>query len=737
MQTEAKIPWHLRADAEQHMMMVQSTIETPYHEEATMAAMRRALGDVAQARVVVKAASPFELLEGNNAFYELMGYSATGSTLKILHGQTTRVDALESTIQSAVKEGGVHECQLRLYTACAQSLLLRVQVSQIQTLPEDARMQEVKMVLLSFSTATHICRAIDVKTDVSAGARVVVQNTAPFHIQSVSPDWAQMYGMSESTLLGRALRVIEGPGTDSRVVRKLMLSVARGVEGRASFVTYDVNGKRLWTHLSTAPLLAANGTIDSFVAQSVSFPALELKEAMAAIEGHLLVVAIEGHKRITHATRDLCKLLSGGDLQTAGLACESVLESTANSEVMRRLVAEVVHGDTPHATPYWMNLQAAQGKMDARVTVLPVVNAEGHVTHLLLNLEPGEFFAKSEADNLREHVKRLEIELAEARAQTDAANLMAKTAVAETEAMRQQFNNMLAIVTSGPPAEDSGESWSEDDMMDDEWETPEQGLGGHHVIMGSNDEHASWTSITNQTSGDGASRKRMHLDMIEVPLIQSFSKKFEQEQVTTGFALCDSAGAILWSNALFSQVTGYTAEQVVGCQWHTFLCGAQTDGVEVSRVRSMMHMRLPHSSHMQLYHEDGEVVWMQVRIESSMMEDRHGVLPVVLLCLQDVSEVMDGTYAQNLACSHSAQSAHRVYHVSQVQEEAIAHGLASIRFVSAPAGAKQQLEHPQDTCASGNILSPVHDYPQQESSVYEAQVHAMHHLSLASQNKAS
>ena len=229
-----------------------------------------------------------------------------------------------------------------------------------------------------------------------------------------------------------------------------------------------------------------------------------------------------------------------------------------------------------------------------------MINAEGEVTHLLLNLEPGEFCMKSETDKLREHVRRLQCELAEARAETDAAKIMAKAAMADAETVRKQFNSMLAIVTSSAPDEDdAGSCFPDDDMMVDGWDSaPQQGLGGHHVMqmMASQKHSEGHLDSTTQASIYGASRKRMHLDVIEAPLVQGFSNKFEQDRVKTGFALCDSVGAILWSNTLFSEATGYAKEQVVGCQWHTFLCGAQTDGSEVSRVRTMMQMCLPLSS---------------------------------------------------------------------------------------------------------------------------------------------
>ena len=146
---------------------------TPYQAQATTAVMRRAVDvEGAPSRLCIKAAAPWEMLGCNDAFYAMFGFSGTGCTLQILHGQTTRVDVLESTINAAAK-GGVHECQLRLYTACGQPLLLRLQVSQVLSLPgETALPDQMNMLLLSFLPAIHILRAIDLEHDMSPGARV-------------------------------------------------------------------------------------------------------------------------------------------------------------------------------------------------------------------------------------------------------------------------------------------------------------------------------------------------------------------------------------------------------------------------------------------------------------------------------------------------------------------------------------------------------------------------------------
>ena len=121
-------------------------------------AMRRALdadSGHAHARVVVSAAEPFAMQASNGAFTQLMGHSADGSALKILYGQTTRSEVLESTIVSA-EQDGVCDCQLSLYTSSGNALLLRVQVSAIHAEVKVAPQR--RMVLLSFMPAQHISR---------------------------------------------------------------------------------------------------------------------------------------------------------------------------------------------------------------------------------------------------------------------------------------------------------------------------------------------------------------------------------------------------------------------------------------------------------------------------------------------------------------------------------------------------------------------------------------------------
>lgn len=192
----------------------------------------------------------------------------------------------------------------------------------------------------------------------SPGAWVVVNNKAQFRIETVSPGWSQMYGMPAEAFLGRSLRVVEGPDTDLRAMNLLMTSAVRGVEGRASWVTHTGDGKRLWTHFSVAPLLSCSGSIDSFVVQAYSYVAVELADATAADQGYLLTVAIHEHPQITHASRDLRRIFECGDAQL-----DTLLDSTVNSQVMRSIITEVIHGDIAQRNAHLMILESSRGTL--------------------------------------------------------------------------------------------------------------------------------------------------------------------------------------------------------------------------------------------------------------------------------------------------------------------------------------------------------------------------------------
>jgi hypothetical protein len=227
---------------------------------ASVAAARRALEPVSrggrvqhnEACLVAKASHPHECLAGNAAFTELTGFRTEhfeGMALKMLQDASTRA-AWESAIGAALK-GSAHEFQVQCNTARSKQLLLRVRAAPLQHPGEDG--EQPGLIVLTMA------RADDGKAGGAppcvdeTRARAVVKNKAPFHVESVSAGWASMYGVSEAAVLGRSLKVVQGPGTDMRAAKQLMEAGAQGAKGQATFVTYNVDGKRFWSHHTTSP----------------------------------------------------------------------------------------------------------------------------------------------------------------------------------------------------------------------------------------------------------------------------------------------------------------------------------------------------------------------------------------------------------------------------------------------------------------------------------------------------
>ena len=109
----------------------------------------------------------------------------------------------------------------------------------------------------------------------------------------------------------------------------------------------------------------------------------------------------------------------------------------------------------------------------------------------------------------------------------------------------------------------------------------------HHAHSPSS---APWAAARGKT-------ERQHQSVINMQLVQGFAHEFEQAGGTgTPLALCDASGAILWANTLLSHASGHSSDELLGCRWHSVLLGPLSDASDLSRVDTMMQLRLPLSS---------------------------------------------------------------------------------------------------------------------------------------------
>jgi len=352
-----------------------------------------------EARMVARAAPPYACVGGNSALCELTGLSKAeleDSTLKELHGLDTR-SVWDMAIETAAK-GTPQELRAMCNTAKKGQQLLRVHVSVLQQqqdagVPDD---KDLRLVVLIFKPSTGVRTAEEAKADKSPGARVIVKNKAPFHIESVSADWQRMFGMVEAAVVGRSLKVVQGPGTDSRAVSELMNAGARGVAGQAAFVTYTLEGTRLLTYHTCSPLLSANGTIESFVAEARSTDIVDLKDAMEKQTGMAMVVSLDSAMQVVHASGELCKFLKQEVGALVGQPLAGIL-SGANTETLLKVTTQATSSAPVLRSVLVALCNADKELMPMRVSVNPVMDAQLQISHVLHTLRPCAVVSLAEA----------------------------------------------------------------------------------------------------------------------------------------------------------------------------------------------------------------------------------------------------------------------------------------------------------------------------------------------------
>ncbi|HCX21175.1 MAG: hypothetical protein CMB80_32865 [Flammeovirgaceae bacterium] len=78
--------------------------------------------------------------------------------------------------------------------------------------------------------------------------------------------------------------------------------------------------------------------------------------------------------------------------------------------------------------------------------------------------------------------------------------------------------------------------------------------------------------------------------------------------------IADLDGSIVFCNAGFTKITGYTLEEVQGKKPGTFLQGPKTDPVTIQRISNKLHKFERVNESILNYHKDGSTYWLQLDI---------------------------------------------------------------------------------------------------------------------------
>ncbi len=87
-----------------------------------------------------------------------------------------------------------------------------------------------------------------------------------------------------------------------------------------------------------------------------------------------------------------------------------------------------------------------------------------------------------------------------------------------------------------------------------------------------------------------------------------------QHSTPEGMVMSGPDGLVQWINPAFSEMCGYTIEELRGKKLGPILQGAKTDRETVARMRSAVHEHRPCNETILNYHKNGTPYWVEIAI---------------------------------------------------------------------------------------------------------------------------
>jgi len=334
-----------------------------------------------EARAVVTCKSPFKIHGANTAFAELMAVSpeliARGPNLRLLFGPSTDGGLFESCLQQTASTLKEQELQVTVYDTNADPHLIRFSLHPCG--PTDGS------IVLTLTSGTPLLSLEESKTETTSLARAFVSLRAPFHVDSINQHWKDKYelGSADSTVVGRTLKVFEGPGTDLAAVQRLQEHAQRGLTSTASVLTYTTKGAAMMTELTFTPLVGPSGGVTHAAVQARTTRALSKKEAerRAADASTLLVECKKG--TITSIAPHTAELVGhtaslAGQRRTLSVLCGPATDQDALKRCIDGASDGSLDGERRLVTLY----RRDASPLPCFVSGSPILSSQMEVTHV-------------------------------------------------------------------------------------------------------------------------------------------------------------------------------------------------------------------------------------------------------------------------------------------------------------------------------------------------------------------
>lgn len=184
-----------------------------------------------------------------------------------LHGDRESFNSLESALGGASLGGGSSFSAASLDASQLQGICLGPNTQRASSHPRDnAPSEGVSARLAHACQSTLLGRTLQ---QFGGIVQVITEGEHPFRVLSISAGWLRLTGYLRDEVLGRTLKMLQGPLTGQAEIEALMQAVRLCCPVSVRLVNYDKQGRSFEHQLSVEPLRDPSGHTRCFQATSL------------------------------------------------------------------------------------------------------------------------------------------------------------------------------------------------------------------------------------------------------------------------------------------------------------------------------------------------------------------------------------------------------------------------------------------------------------------------------------
>jgi PAS domain S-box-containing protein len=208
-----------------------------------------------EARFLSTASLPHELLAANKAFTDIFSLTSRciqGYSLKSLYSDVEGYSLLEEIMQRAAS-GVESECAISLP---GHSLPMHMRACPV--------MDYGVCLILCIVTPIEYCTEILSHT----AAQSILSCKSPCHLVDANEEWCAAWGFSKEEVVGRSIKLLQGPKTNEQVLAELLDAARKGLEKECEIIAYTKRGTECAVHLRSRPIFRQGSPITHFVIEA-------------------------------------------------------------------------------------------------------------------------------------------------------------------------------------------------------------------------------------------------------------------------------------------------------------------------------------------------------------------------------------------------------------------------------------------------------------------------------------